>query len=137
MDNAVATNTGTPLRWDPSQSLALGPGRVVFANAPRLVVELEGPLARRVLTADEQRISSELGRIPVVDAVYCDRDHEGLLMVFAVVEEHTDQAYEAILTAEDTLVACCDGPIGLRVRAHQRRDTRKAVPVGSLPLFVR
>ena len=94
-------------------------------------------LARTMLTPAEQMITEALWNVHQVEAVYADRDGEGLLMVFVVVAEHDDDVYEVILGVEQHLVDASPEALELRIRAHQGRDPRKAVPVGTLPLFLR
>lgn len=40
-------------------------------------------------------VESELAKIPFVNAIYCQRDNDGVLMIFAVVRERDIDAYDS------------------------------------------
>lgn len=90
------------------------------------------------LTVLEHSLIRALSPIPEVSAVYAETDRDaGLLMVFVVVPEHDDSVYERIVDAEQSLPANLGEKYELRVRAHQGRNPSHAVPLRSLPLFLR
>ena len=72
-----------------------------------------------------------------VHAVYVDTDDEKLMRVFVVVTEHDEEVYNEVLDAEARVLARVWTPFELRVRAHQGRLTRSAVPPRAVPLFTR
>lgn len=130
MEPAIATNRRSEQDRDPVVVCSWSAAEVIAANS-------EPAAASRGLTLSEKLVIDAFRQIAAVDAVYCDRDQEGVLMVFVVVREHDEAVYEEVLRAEESLVQTCPDPIELRVRAHQGRNPRRAVPIGTLPLFLR
>ena len=95
-------------------------------------------LETQVLTRPDHVIAQELRAISAVEAVFAERDAEGLLMVFVVVREHEEVVYELVWAAEGKIIERLGAhQFEFRIRAHQGRPPRRAVPVGSRPLFLR
>ena len=137
MDPAFESASSTPCSVGSAGLLYLWEDGVISVASEASLDARTHELASRGLTAAEKTILDRLWEVSPVDAVYCDRDREGLLMVFVVVREHDDDAYEQVLRAEEGIARECPEPIELRIRAHQGRNPRRAVPIGTLPLLLR
>lgn len=88
----------------------------------------------------ENAIVRELTKVDAVSAIFCEQDmEEGVLRVFVVVDEHEPETYEAVLEAEARISERLADIVNLdyRIRAHQRRQVRHVVPVGTNPIYVR
>lgn len=92
-----------------------------------------------VLTMDEARVVRAFHRLDSVLAVFSEADSDGVLMVFVVVDEHTEAVYDTVYAAEEQLAEDLSEirPIEVRIRAAQGRHPSEAVPVGSQPLHLK
>ena len=90
-----------------------------------------------VLSRIEHELIRAFSEIEAVNALYAERDDEDVLMVFVVVPEHDDAVYQRVIDAEHEVRARVNDDFELRLRAHQGRNPIRAVPIRSLPLFLR
>lgn len=90
-----------------------------------------------VLSRIEHELIRQFSSVEAVSALYAERDDEGVLMVFVVVPEHDESVYQQVLDAEHEVRDRIREDFELRVRAHQGRNPVRAVPIRSLPLFLR
>lgn len=98
---------------------------------------LGSPRKTLVLSRIEHELIRAFSTIDAVNALYAERDDDGVLMVFVVVPQHDDAAYQQVIAAEYGVRARINEDFELRVRAHQGRNTVRAVPIRSLPLFLK
>lgn len=85
-------------------------------------------------------IVQELKKVEAVSAIFCEQDlEEGVLRIFTVVAQHEPETYEEILRSEAEIDQRLRHLVTLdfRVRAHQGRQPRHVVPVGTNPIYVR
>ncbi len=83
-------------------------------------------------------IISELERVEAVAAVYVSEDEDGVLHIFTVVPQHTNEVFDRVLPAEDRIQKRLkDRVLHFHVRAHQGRPPQSAVPLTSEPIYVR
>jgi hypothetical protein len=108
------------------------------AEAALAVTWMHGaPGKTLVLSRIEHELIRAFSEIEVVNALYAERDDEDVLMVFVVVPEHDDAVYQRVIDAEHEVRARVHDDFELRLRAHQGRNPIRAVPIRSLPLFLR
>lgn len=108
------------------------------AGGEAVVEATPAHLENATLAYPASSVVARLAEVSAVDAVYCHVDHEGIMMVFVVVEEHDGHVYESVLEAEDKIrQAAPEQELEFRIRARQGRPHAQAVPFGSEPVYVR
>ena len=95
------------------------------------------PRETLALSRIEHELIQAFSAIEAVNALYAEHDDDNVLMVFVVVAEHEDAVYNQVINAEHRIRERIDDDFELRVRAHQGRNPVRAVPIRSLPLFLR
>lgn len=81
---------------------------------------------------------SEFGFVAKVDGVFAKRLESGVICVYALVPEHDDDAYDAILAMESRVEARFpEAELSFQIMAHQGRELGTVAPVNAKSLFVR
>lgn len=99
-----------------------------------------GLVSWTAITGVENAIIRALEKVEKVAAIFCEQDLEdGVLRIFTVIDEHDPDTYDLILRAEDEFEQRIGHLVRLafRVCAHQGRQPRHVVPVGTNPIYIR
>jgi len=86
----------------------------------------------------EQVLFRRLSRIDELDAAFISSDDDGMIHVYSVVPDYSDSLYSKLLKQERLVEReLPQTRFEFHVRAHQGRESIRAVPYGSKPIFVR
>ena len=83
-------------------------------------------------------LKRHLSKVAEVEAIFARIDEDNVCRVFSVVHEHKAETYVRVMRAERRIQEeFPEAQFDFRIRAHQGRNPREAVPFATRAVFLR